>query len=92
MRLGGSEFFARSRWTVSYSRIGVGVINTQHYAHSALGQRVLDEMDAGDSRHDALKSVLRGDPEAESRQLIAIDASFSPRRTSQRADISRRPP
>ncbi len=30
--------------TVSYSRIGVGVINTQHYAHLTLGQRVLDKM------------------------------------------------
>jgi len=40
--------------TVSYSRIGVGVINTQHCAHFA---------------------VLRGDPEAESRQLIVMRAS-----------------
>ena len=60
--------------TVSYSRIGVGVINTQHYADLTLGQRVLDEMDAGSPPHDALTEALQSDPEAESRQLIAIDA------------------
>ena len=60
--------------TVSYSRIGVGVVNTQHYAHLALGQQVLDEMDAGRAPEEALAGVLRDDPEADSRQLIAIDA------------------
>lgn len=60
--------------TVSYSRIGVGVINTQHYAHLSLGQRALEGMDGGRTPHDALKGLLRRDPEAESRQLIAIDA------------------
>jgi len=61
--------------TVSYSRVGVGVINTQHYAHLALGQRVLDEMDEGKAPHEALADTLRSDPDAESRQLIAIDAT-----------------
>lgn len=60
--------------TVSYARVGVGVINTQHYAHLSLGQRVLEEMDDGQSPHDALEGVLRRDPQAESRQLLAIDA------------------
>lgn len=60
--------------TVSYSRIGVGVINTQHYAHLTLGQRVLDGIDAGRTPHDALTDALRRDPDADSRQLIAIDA------------------
>lgn len=59
--------------TVSYSRVGVGVINTQHYAHLALGNRVLDEMEGGMAPHEALARVLSSDPEAESRQLIAID-------------------
>src|SRR5690606_5870056 len=59
--------------TVSYSRIGVGVINTQHYAHLTLGQRVLDEMDGGSPPHDALTEALREEPDAESRQLIVID-------------------
>lgn len=61
--------------TVSYSRVGVGVINTQHYAHLTLGQRVLNKMDAGSLPHDALTEVLRHDPEADSRQLIVIDAA-----------------
>lgn len=59
--------------TVSYSRIGVGVINTQHYAHLALGNRVLEEMEQGLAPHDALAGILSADPDAESRQLIAID-------------------
>ena len=59
--------------TVSYSRTGVGVINTQHYAHLRLGRRVLDEMDGGRPPHDALMEALREDRDAESRQLIAID-------------------
>lgn len=50
------------------------MINTQHYAHLALGQRVLNEMDGGRPPHDALTEALREDPDAESRQLIAIDA------------------
>lgn len=59
--------------TVSYSRIGVGVINTQHHAHLALGNHVLDEMEDGKAPHEALADVLSSDAEAESRQLIAID-------------------
>lgn len=59
--------------TVSYSRVGVGVINTQHHAHLALGNRVLDEMEEGKPPHEALADVLSADAEADSRQLIAID-------------------
>lgn len=72
---GVASFSIAAGGTVSYSRIGVGVINTQHYAHLALGQRVLDEMDEGMAPHDALAQVLREDPDADSRQLIAIDAT-----------------
>lgn len=60
--------------TVSYSRVGVGVINTQHYAHLALGQRVLDQMEKDVPPHEALAKVLEDDPDADSRQLLAIDA------------------
>ena len=61
--------------TVSYSRLGVGVINTQHYAHLALGQRVLEEMDAGKAPHVALAEILERDPDADARQLIAMDVT-----------------
>jgi uncharacterized Ntn-hydrolase superfamily protein len=44
--------------TVSYSRIGVGVINTQHQAHVAIGTKVLDRMDDGQPPHEALEEVL----------------------------------
>lgn len=59
--------------TVSYSRIGVGVINTQHHAHIALGHRVLDGMETGEAPHEALARVLQKDGGADSRQFIAID-------------------
>lgn len=59
--------------TVSYSRLGVGVINTQHHAHLALGNRVLDEMEKGAAPHEALSRVLARDGDAEARQLIAMD-------------------
>ena len=61
--------------TVSYSRLGVGVINTQHQAHLALGNRVLDEMEKGAAPHEALSRVLALDGDADSRQLIAIDTT-----------------
>ncbi len=60
--------------TVTYSRTGVGVVNTQHHAHIALGHRVLDEMEQGEAPHEALARVLDADgAAADSRQLIAID-------------------
>lgn len=60
--------------TVTYSRTGVGVVNTQYHAHIALGHRVLDEMENGEAPHEALASVLDSDgAAADSRQLIAID-------------------
>ena len=62
--------------TVAYSRTGVGVVNTQHHAHIALGHRVLDEMENGVAPHEALAHVLDSDgPEADSRQLIAMDVT-----------------
>jgi uncharacterized Ntn-hydrolase superfamily protein len=61
--------------TVTYSRVGVGVVNTQHYAHIAMGHRVLDEMEKGEAPHTALATVLEADGAADSRQLIAIDIS-----------------
>ncbi len=60
--------------TVTYSRTGVGVVNTQHHAHVALGHRVLDKMENGEAPHEALARVLDSDgAAADSRQLIAID-------------------
>jgi uncharacterized Ntn-hydrolase superfamily protein len=61
--------------TVTYSRTGVGVVNTQHHAHIALGHRVLDEMEDGEAPHEALANVLDSDGAADSRQLIAIDVT-----------------
>ncbi len=59
--------------TVSYSRVGVGVVNTQHYAHLGLGERVLDGMDLGRHPQLALDRVLAADPGRAARQIVAID-------------------
>lgn len=59
--------------TVSYSRTGVGVINTQHQAHLAIGMRVLNEMDNGLPPQKALETVLGAHVDADVRQFVAID-------------------
>jgi uncharacterized Ntn-hydrolase superfamily protein len=59
--------------TVSYSRVGVGVINTQHQAHLAIGTKVLDRMDDGQPPHKALEEVLDDDAEADIHQFLLID-------------------
>ncbi|MDZ7753404.1 MAG: DUF1028 domain-containing protein [Gammaproteobacteria bacterium] len=61
--------------TVAYSRVGVGVVNTQSYAHLTLGERVLDEMEKGVAPQDALARILRTDARADARQIIAIDVA-----------------
>lgn len=59
--------------TVSYSRAGVGVINTQHQAHFAVGLRVLKEMDEGAPPATALEMVLADHLDADVRQFAVID-------------------
>lgn len=59
--------------TVTFSKLGVGVLNAQHHAHLAIGTRVLEEMDQGRAPHEALERVLRDDDDADERQFLAID-------------------
>jgi len=59
--------------TVSYSRVGVGVVNTQHYADLRLGEQVLEAMEAGASPQHALDGALDAGERTRLRQLIAID-------------------
>lgn len=59
--------------TVMFSKLGVGVINTQHHAHLAIGTRVLDDMDGGGAPHEALERALSEDDDADERQFLAID-------------------
>jgi uncharacterized Ntn-hydrolase superfamily protein len=59
--------------TVSYSRTGVGVVNTQHQAHLAIGLRVLNEMDDGMPPQQSLETVLGDHVDADVRQFVAID-------------------
>jgi len=59
--------------TVAYSRVGVGAVNTQSYAHLTLGEQILDEMERGLAPQAALESILPRDETADVRQMIAID-------------------
>lgn len=59
--------------TVCCSRYGVGIVNTQHYAHLSTGQRVLDEIDRGRSPQEALDRVLVNAEGSSVRQFLAID-------------------
>lgn len=59
---------------IAYSRAGVGVVNTQQYAHLGLGEQALDLIEAGEDPQHALLKALRTDRKADLRQLIAIDS------------------
>ena len=61
--------------TVAYSRVGVGVVNTQQYAHLTLGEKVLDEMERGVQPQQALEKILVTDVSRDERQFVAIDVS-----------------
>lgn len=59
--------------TVCYSRMGVGVVNTQHHAQLRIGNRVLDEMDSGGAPEASLATALQKDDRPGIRQLLVID-------------------
>lgn len=59
---------------IAYSRLGVGVVNTQHHANLQLGEVALNRINAGIAPQQALEFALAQDEEPEERQLIAIDA------------------
>jgi uncharacterized Ntn-hydrolase superfamily protein len=59
---------------IAYSRLGVGVVNTQHYANLRLGETALKCINEGMHPQQALESALSEDPKRLARQLVAIDA------------------
>jgi len=58
--------------TVTYSRFGVGIVNTQHFAHLTTGQHVLDAMEEGLAPQAALDRAMAAAPSSEDRQVLAI--------------------
>lgn len=58
---------------IAYSRLGVGIVNTQHYANLRLGETALKRINEGMHPQHALDSALSEDSNRAVRQLIAID-------------------
>lgn len=61
---------ARCAW----ARAGVGAVSTQNVTDPALGNRILDLLEAGRPAQDALDEVVRTAHKVEYRQLSVIDA------------------
>ena len=56
-------------------RPGVGVAASQNVTNPALGPRLLDLLEAGQTAHGALAAVTAQEPYAEHRQLTVVDAA-----------------
>lgn len=58
---------------VPFARAGAGAVATQSFANTSFGPRGLDLMAAGLSAQEALKELLKNDPDTELRQVGLID-------------------
>src|SRR6059058_1316898 len=61
--------------TVPWAVAGVGAVATQSMVNVSFGPLGLDYMGAGYTAEQALKALLAGDSEPESRQVSLVDAS-----------------
>ena len=59
---------------VPYSQAGIGAVATQSFANTSFGPRGLELMTNGCSANEALKQLLKDDPERELRQVGLVDA------------------
>lgn len=59
---------------VPYSQAGIGAVATQSFANTSFGPRGLELMANGCSANEALKQLLKDDPERELRQVGLVDA------------------
>src|SRR5262245_49500718 len=59
---------------VPWAEAGVGAVATQSFAEASYGKLGLDAMRAGKGAPEALKGLLAGDDERETRQVAMIDA------------------
>ena len=60
---------------VTWARSGVGAIATQSISEISYGPLGLDLMAGGRSAKEALESLLRSDPKAETRQVAMVDSN-----------------
>jgi uncharacterized Ntn-hydrolase superfamily protein len=67
--------FPNLRPVVPWLRAGVGAVATQSFAELDYGIRGLDLMENGATAEEALRIVLRGDPDRQERQVGVVDAS-----------------
>jgi uncharacterized Ntn-hydrolase superfamily protein len=58
---------------VPYARAGAGAVATQSFANTSFGPRGLDLMAEGVSAREALKELLKDDPDRELRQIGLVD-------------------
>ncbi len=66
--------FPNVRPIVPWVRAGVGAVATQSFAELDYGTKGLELMQAGASAEEALRIVMRGDPNREQRQVGMVDA------------------
>ncbi len=59
---------------VPYAQAGAGAVATQSFANTSFGPRGLELMANGCSANEALKQLLKDDPERELRQVGLVDA------------------
>ena len=58
----------------AHARAGVGAVASQNITDPALGPRLLDLLQAGQSAADAIAAIVSSTPHIDYRQLIAVDA------------------
>lgn len=69
-----SKFFAVGS-VVPWARAGVGAAASQAYGNPTFGERGLKLMAGGESAEEAIRSVLRGDKDAQRRQLGMVSVA-----------------
>lgn len=58
----------------AHARAGVGAVASQNITDPALGARLLDALQAGQSAPDAIAAIVAATPYIDYRQLLAVDA------------------
>ena len=66
--------FPNVRPVVPWARAGVGAVATQSFAELDYAIKGLDLMEDGASAEEALRNVMRGDPDCQQRQVGMVDA------------------
>jgi len=72
-----SRFFAVGA-VVPWAKAGVGAIATQSFANTTFGPQGLQHLEQGKSAQEALDLLVKGDPQADQRQVGIVDAQGRP--------------